>query len=77
MEEEIKNLKLEVKVLKERIAHLEAKERTRKIIRIIKIVIILAIIIVIIIYGYKWYQDMMNYYNQIKDFVDNPIKSIF
>ena len=75
MEEEIKNLKLEIKVLKQRVANLEAKERTRKIVKIIKAIIIIAILVVMFIYGYKWYQEMMNYYESIKNALDNPLQA--
>lgn len=74
MEEEIKNLKLEIKVLKQRISELEAKERNRQIFKIIKSIIIVVIIIVIAIYGYKWYQEISNYYNEIKNVLDNPLQ---
>lgn len=75
MEEELKNLKLEIQVLKKRISYLEAKERNRKIGKIIKIVFIAILLIVIAIYGYKWYKQIMDYYNEIKNFIDNPVKS--
>ena len=60
MEKEIDNLKLEIQVLKERVAYLEAKERTRNIIKIIKIVFVVILLIVIGIYGYKLYQPFCN-----------------
>ncbi len=75
MEEEIKNLKLEVQVLKQRISNLEAKEKNRQIIKIVKTIIIIAILITILIYGYKWYQEMSNYYNEIKNALDNPLQA--
>lgn len=74
MEESVKNLQLEVKVLKQKVADLEAKERRRNIIKIIKAVIIIALLITIFIYGYKWYQEMSNYYNNIKNVLDNPLQ---
>ena len=74
MEEEIKNLKLEIKVLKQRISDLETKERNRQIFKIIKSIIIILLIIVIAIYGYKLYQDMSQYYNEIKNVLDNPLQ---
>ena len=73
--DEIKNLKLEIDVLKRRISVLEAKERRRMIVKIIKIIIIMAIIVVIAIYGYKFYQQLVDYYNQIKSFTENPLQS--
>ena len=76
MENEIKNLKLEIDVLKKRISTLERIENRRKIIKIIKISIILIILGIIIYFGYKWYNEMINYFNQIKDFMNNPLKSI-
>ncbi len=76
MEDEIKNLKLEIDVLKKRISYLESKERNRKIIGIIKGIVIAVLLILIIIYGYKLLQEMMNYYNQVKDVLNNPLKSL-
>lgn len=76
MEDEIKNLKLEIDVLKKRISYLESKERNRKIIGIIKGIVIAVLLILIIIYGYKLLQEMMNYYNQVKDVLNDPLKSL-
>lgn len=76
MEDEIKDLKLEIKVLKERISYLESKERNRTIFKIIKTIIIIIVLIVIIIYGYKLYQELMTHYNEIKNIIDNPLKII-
>ncbi len=76
MEDEIKNLKLEIDVLKKRISYLENKERNRKIIGIIKGIVITVLLILIIIYGYKLLQEMMNYYNQVKDVLNDPLKSL-
>ncbi len=76
MEDEIKNLKLEIDVLKKRISYLESKERNRKIIGIIKGIVITVLLILIIIYGYKLLQEMMNYYNQVKDVLNDPLKSL-
>lgn len=75
MEEEIKNLKLEVQVLKQRISNLETKERNRQIVKIVKAIIVIAILITIFIYGYKWYQEISNYYNEIKSALDNPLQA--
>ena len=74
MEEEIKDLKLEIEVLKQRISDLESKERTRTIFKVIKYIIIVVIIVLLIIYGYKFYTDFMKYYNEIKGVMDNPLK---
>ena len=76
MNEEIKELKLEIEVLKKRIAVLEGIENRRKIVKIIKAVIVVALIIAIAIFGYKLYKDLLNYYNQINNMVNNPL-SIF
>ena len=76
MNDEVKNLKLEIEVLKKRIAVLEGIENRRKIIKIIKAVIFVSIIIAIIIFGYKIYNNIMNYYNQLNNMVNNPL-SIF
>lgn len=76
MDDEVKKLKLEIDVLKKRISELEKIERKRKIVKIIKIVLIVIIVVIIGIFAYKWYQEMTDYYNQIKDFVNNPLKSI-
>ncbi len=76
MEDKIKDLELEIKVLKQRVSELEAKERTRNIFKIIKIIIIIIILIFIIIYGYKFYTNFMKYYDEIKGVIDNPLKII-
>ena len=65
---------LEVKVLKQRVANLEAREKRRQIAKIIKSVIVMALLITMFIYGYKWYQEMSNYYNSIKSALDNPLQ---
>ncbi len=75
MEEEIKSLKLEIEVLKKRIVYLEKIENRRKIVKIIKVVAIVIIIIVAAIYGYKLYKEIVNYYNQIQNFMENPLKA--
>lgn len=75
MNDDIKNLKLEIEVLKRRIASLEAIERRRNIVKIIKVVIIIIIVIVIFIFAYKWYNEIMDFYNQVKNFMNNPLKS--
>ena len=76
MEDEIKDLKLEIEVLKKRVAALEAKERNRKIVKIIKTMIVIVLIILVVIYGYKLYQLIMNYYEEINGILENPLKSI-
>ena len=75
MEEEIKKLKLEIEVLKRRINELEKVERHRKLKKIIKIVFTLIIITIVFIFAYKWYKEITDYYNQINDFLNNPLKS--
>ena len=70
MEEEIKDLKLEIKVLKERISTLERIETRRKTFKILKVVIYLIVIMGIVIYIYTVYQNIMNAIN------NNPINSI-
>ena len=74
MDEEIKNLKLEIEVLKKRIAHLEGIENRRKIVKIIKIVIIVVMIVAIGIFAYQWYGKIMDYYNQINNYLNNPLQ---
>ncbi len=74
MEEEIKNLKLEINVLKKRIASLEAIRRRENIIKIIKSILIIAALITIAIYVYNWYTQIMGVYNQTQDFLNDPLK---
>lgn len=62
MEKELENLKIEIKVLKERINYLEKKERRRTIFTIIKFLIIVFIIIIVIITIYNLYQDIVKLY---------------
>ena len=76
MEDKIEDLELEIKVLKERISHLESKERSRTIFKIIKYAIIIIILTILIIYGYKYYTDFIKYYNEIKGIINNPLKII-
>ena len=76
MDEEVKKLKLEIEVLKKRVAELERIERNRKIVKIIKVVIIIVILVVIFIFIYKWYTDIMNNYNKIQEFINNPLKDL-
>ena len=76
MEDKVKSLELEIEVLKQKVSVLEAKERNRKIFKMIKIIIAIVLLVLIFIFGYKLYQQLTNYYNQIKDVIDNPLKSI-
>ena len=76
MEEEVKRLKLEIDVLRKRVSELEKIERKRRSIRIIKALAIIVIIIIIAIYAYKWYDKIMDFYNQVNEFMNNPLKSI-
>lgn len=75
MNEEINSLKLEIEVLKKRVASLEAIERNRKIIKIIKGLIFLCILVMVVIFAYKWYKEIMDFYNKVNNFMNNPLKS--
>ena len=75
MNDDIKNLKLKIDILKKRVNYLETIERRRKISKIIKIVVIVIIIIIIGIFAYKWYKEIMDFYNKVKNFMNNPLKS--
>ena len=75
MNDEINRLKLEIDVLKKRVASLESIERRRKILKIIKISIYVIILIIIIIAAYNFYQQMTDYYNKINDMVTNPFNA--
>ncbi len=63
MNSEIEDLKLEIKVLKERINILEGIERRRKIFKYIKIVAIIIIVGIIAWYLYSFYQKIIDIYN--------------
>lgn len=63
MNNEINKLELEIKILKERVASLERKEKSRKIKSIIKFIITLIIIFIIIIFSYNFYQKIVNMYD--------------
>lgn len=73
MDDEIKNLKLEIEVLKKRVASLEAIENRRKIFKIIKIIIIIILVIIIGIVGYNFYKYLINYYEQLNNMINNPL----
>ena len=75
MNEEINNLKLEIEVLKKRVASLESIERRRKISKIIKIAIYVVILIAVAMAGYKFYQQMSDYYNNINNMLTNPFSA--
>ena len=68
MEEEIKKLKLEIEVLKERISSLERIEQGRKIKSIIKFIVTLVIIIIISLVLYNLYQKLIEFYNSLNVF---------
>ena len=68
MEEEIKKLKLEIEVLKERISSLEIIEQGRKIKSIIKFIVTLVIIIIISLVLYNLYQKLIEFYNSLNVF---------
>ena len=72
MENEIENLKLEIKVLQKRIESLERQRARERIIKIIKLVIFVFIIGSIVITGYHYYQEIKSYYDQISNMVTNP-----
>ena len=66
--EENKNLKLEIEVLKKRVASLENKERRRKIVGIIKAIITIILIIFVALKLYEYYQKIIDVYNSVKFF---------
>mgnify|MGYP003571565710 CR=1 FL=1 len=72
MEEDIKNLRVEVEVLKKRVEALEKSERHRKILSIIRFVIVFILIVAIVLAGIYFYQQMQNYYNQLNNVINNP-----
>jgi len=74
MEDEIKELKLEIGVLKKRIAHLEGIENRRKIFKIIKVTISIIILIAIALLIHSFYKQISDFYNSIVDFYNNPLK---
>ena len=72
MEDEIKNLKLEIEVLKKRVASLESIERRKKIFGIIKLVLGIAFLIALALVAYYFYQQLQGYYNQLNNMITNP-----
>lgn len=66
--EENKNLKLEIEVLKKRVASLENKERRRKIIGFIKVIIMVVLIAFVALKLYEYYQKIIDVYNSVKFF---------
>ena len=66
--EENKNLKLEIEVLKKRVASLENKERRRKIVGIIKAIITIILIIFVALKLYEYYQKIIDLSNSFNFF---------
>lgn len=66
--EENKNLKLEIEVLKKRVAALENKERRRKIVGLIKVIIMVVLIVFVGLKLYEYYQKIIDVYNSVKFF---------
>ena len=66
--EENKNLKLEIEVLKKRVASLENKERRRKIIGLIKAIITIILIIFVALKLYEYYQKIIDLSNSFNFF---------
>ena len=66
--EENKNLKLEIEVLKKRVASLENKERRRKILGLVKVIITIILIIFVGLKLYEYYQKIIDVYNSVKFF---------
>ena len=66
--EENKNLKLEIEVLKKRVASLENKERRRKILGLIKSIIMVVLIAFVALKLYEYYQKIIDVYNSVKFF---------
>jgi len=77
MDSEIKNLKLEIEVLKKRVAYLEGIERRRKIVAIIKVMGIIIVSGIIIYFAYSFYDKISEMYSKVVDFSNNPLKSLF
>ena len=74
MEDEVKELKLEIEVLKKRLSHLEGIENRRKIFKIIKITIGVIVIIALALLIYSFYQQINEFNNSITEFYNNPLK---
>ena len=68
MNDEIKKLETEIKLLKERIIILENREKRRKIVSIIKFLITLSLIIFVGISVYNIYLELINKYNSFIQF---------
>lgn len=66
--EENKNLKLEIEVLKKRVASLENKERRRKIVGLIKAIITIILIIFVALKLYEYYQKIIDLSNSFNFF---------
>lgn len=66
--EENKNLKLEIEVLKKRVAALENKERRRKIVGLIKAIITIILIIFVALKLYEYYQKIIDLSNSFNFF---------
>ena len=62
-EDEIEELKEEIKLLKIRVKSLEDSNRTRKILEFIKIIIFIVIVIIGILYAYDLYERLMIFIN--------------
>ena len=77
MNSEVENLKLEIEVLKKRVAHLEGIENRRKIIAIIKVLIVIIMIGIIAYFALKLYGKYTEMYGQLEEFYKNPLKSFF
>ena len=77
MNNEVESLKLEIEVLKKRVAHLEGIENRRKIIAIIKALVIVIMIGIIVYFSLKIYGKYTEMYGQFEEFYQNPLKSFF
>ena len=66
--EENKNLKLEIEVLKKRVASLENKERRRKIVGLIKAIIMVVLIVFVALKLYEYYQKIIDLSNSFNFF---------
>lgn len=66
--EENKNLKLEIEVLKKRVAALENKERRRKIVGFIKAIIMVILIVFVGLKLYEYYQKIIDLSNSFNFF---------
>ena len=66
--EENKNLKLEIEVLKKRVAALENKERRRKIVGLIKVIIMVVLIVFVGLKLYEYYQKIIDLSNSFNFF---------